>query len=56
LKLYELPNFTYFTIKGDKSKSEFFLDHIDGMYSVCFNRFQDTVHINANTEVEANEN
>lgn len=52
MKLYELPRFTYFYLKDDESKSEFFFDHIDGMYSVCFNKFQDLVHIAAYAEVE----
>ena len=52
MKLYELPRYTYFTLKDDPDKNEFFFDHVDGMYSLCFNKFQDTIHIAAYAEVE----
>jgi len=51
MKLYELPRDTRFTIDGDDSKTVFYLDHIDGSYSICY-LGDATVHISANTEIE----
>lgn len=51
MKLYELPRYSYFYFDEDESKEEYFFDHLDGMYSVCFNKFQDTVHVSAYADV-----
>jgi hypothetical protein len=63
MKLYELPNMSMFTIaeahtQSAFSKSVFFLDHLDGMYSFCHpvvDGIPDekvVVHLNASTKVE----
>ena len=36
MKLYELPRNTYFTIEDDPQQKVYLFDHIDGMYSVCY--------------------
>jgi hypothetical protein len=63
MKLYELTPKSMFTIvdahhQSHFSKSVFFLDHLDGMYSFCHpvvDGIPDekvVVHLNASTEVE----
>ena len=54
MKLYEVPRGTKFRIKGDEDKTEFTLDHIDGMYSVCYyaDGLKSLIHIVAYVEVE----
>jgi hypothetical protein len=52
LKLYDVPRYTYFTIKGDSSKEVFYLDHLDGMYSLCFTEDNKVVSIAYGVEVE----
>jgi len=49
MKLYELKRGTYFKFPNDISV--FKLDHIDGMYSLCYTEKGDTVHIAAFAEV-----
>lgn len=36
MKLYELKKNSHFTVDKDDSGTVFRLDHIDGMYSVCY--------------------
>ena len=52
MKLYDLPRYTYFTLKGDESKEEFYLDHLDGMYSYCLTKNKKVIHIAGGAEVE----
>ena len=50
--LYELERGTRFTIEGDDEHVKYELDHIDGMYSICYCCFSgDTIHLSANTPV-----
>jgi len=51
MKLYELGNDKRFALVGDDSGTVFLLDHIDGMYSVCY-LGDAIVHISANADVE----
>jgi hypothetical protein len=51
MKLYELPRNTKFTLKGDESKTEFHLDHLDGIYSLCLTKEGAVVHISADAKV-----
>lgn len=55
MKLYELPRGSWFTIDNNEMREVFKLDHLDGMYSVCWVRGLDgvpvIVHIAVYTEV-----
>jgi hypothetical protein len=51
VKLYELGNDKRFTLVDDASGTVFLLDHIDGMYSVCY-LGDAIVHISASAEIE----
>jgi hypothetical protein len=52
MKLYELTRGTRFTIEEDDSHVKYELDHIDGMYSICYCCFSgDTFHFSASMEV-----
>jgi len=51
MKLYELEKDKRFTLVGDDSGTVFLLDHIDGMYSVCY-LGNAIIHISANAEIE----
>lgn len=51
MKLYELPRESRFTLVDDDSQTVFMLEHIDGMYSVCY-LGEALVHISACAEVE----
>jgi len=46
-KLYEVPRMTPIEVEGEK----YLFDHLDGMYSVCYNHLQQVVHLAAWTEV-----
>lgn len=48
MKLYEIPRNSYIKV-GDEV---FHFHHVDGMYSVCYNKDMKVVHLNASTEVE----
>jgi len=57
MKLYELPNQTYFVLMRDmvadnEAIEKFFFDHIDGMYSYCLDEKQNVIHFAAWTEVQ----
>jgi len=52
MKLYELPQKTYFSIEDDPQQHVFFLDHIDGMYSVCYDMNDKLIHISAFAPVQ----
>lgn len=45
--LYSLPRETYIFLKGDY----FLFDHIDGMYSLCFDMDNNDCHIMCTTPV-----
>lgn len=47
-KLFELPRNSYFNLGG----IEYFLDHIDGMFSCCYDNEGRLFHISAFCEVE----
>jgi len=51
MKLYELKRNTYFTLSGVEGCRIFLFDHLDGMYSVCFNEDMQVVHISAYADV-----
>ncbi len=51
MKLYNLPNKVHFTIIEDDSQRVYLFDHIDGMYSVCYDG-DEIFHLAAWTEVE----
>ncbi len=51
MKLYEVPNNTLITINGDDPNNVYLFKHIDGMYSLCYNQDQDSVHLFAGLEV-----
>ena len=50
MKLYELKRGTYFKLQED-TEAIFKLDHIDGMYSMCYTEQGDMCHIYAFAEV-----
>lgn len=56
MKLYEVPRNTRIRLKGaygsDGKEIELHFHRIDGMYSVCTNKDEGVIHINACAEVE----
>jgi len=50
VKLYELERGSWFLIKSNEEEGAFKLDHIDGMYSLCWHNGE-ICHINASTEI-----
>lgn len=50
MKLYELPRNSFFTLEDPEVIYK--LDHIDGMYSVCYTSEGDIIHLAAYTEVK----
>lgn len=54
MKLYELPRNTKFKIvfDGKADSNVYLLDHIDGMYSLCYNKDGEICHIAAYAPVE----
>jgi hypothetical protein len=51
MKLYELHRNNYFVIENDPSQEVFLFDHIDGMYSVCYDLNKNTINFAAWTPV-----
>jgi hypothetical protein len=55
MKLYELNRNSKFKFKQESNHSlpieEYTLDHIDGMYSVCYNSKGEVIHIAAFSDV-----
>jgi len=49
-KLHEVPRQSVIRVMG--LENQFIFDHIDGMYSVCYDESGDLCHIAAFTEVE----
>lgn len=52
MKLYEINRDSLFRIEGDETQDVFTLDHIDGMYSLCYDQHGQIVHISAFAPVE----
>jgi uncharacterized FAD-dependent dehydrogenase len=52
MKLYNLPRDTFFTIQEDDSKTVYFLENVDGMFSYCKNEAGNVVHFSASLEVD----
>ena len=52
MKLYQLPRNTYFSLEDNPSQYVYFLDHIDGMYSVCYDGQDNLIHISALADVQ----
>ena len=52
MKLYELPRNTYFTLQEDAKQQIYLFEHIDGMYSVCYDLNDNLIHIAAWTDVQ----
>lgn len=62
MKLYDVPRKTYIRVIGDAqappSHRDFvedeilYFDHVDGMYSLCYDSHQNPVHLAAWAEVE----
>ena len=57
MKLYELPRGSTFKIdEGELLNHEYqevyYLDHLDGAYSVCYNDVGTIVHLSASTPVK----
>lgn len=50
MKLYELPRGSWFRISSNTEAGPFKLDHIDGMYSLCWYKGE-VCHIAAAAEV-----
>ena len=46
--LYEVPRGTKVRFMG----KDYILEHIDGMYSVCYDAWGNLVHLSANAKVE----
>jgi hypothetical protein len=51
MKLYELPRNTYFSIQEDPRQHVYLFDHLDGMYSVCYDTNNELIHLAAWTDV-----
>lgn len=49
MKLYELPRKSHFTLEDPEEI--FYFEHIDGMYSLCYNDKGEVIHFAAGTEV-----
>jgi hypothetical protein len=49
MKLYNVERYSYFTLENDTEV--FFLDHLDGSYSLCLNEQKQIIHFWASTEV-----
>lgn len=53
MKLYELKRNTEFTLVESANPIHYRLDHIDGMYSVCYRvSDEEMIHLSASTPVE----
>lgn len=54
MKLYELPRNTKFRFlhEGAPKDEVYLLDHIDGMFSLCYNKDGEICHIAAYAPVE----
>lgn len=52
MRLYELKKYDKFKCPEHNSEEEFTFMKVDGMYSICLDSNQETVHIAAFTEVE----
>ena len=50
MKLYECPPKTVVQIPG--GNFPFFFDHVDGMYSLCYDEHKNIYHVLARAEVE----
>jgi len=55
MKLYNLPQESYFTADHDEYKEVFFFKHIDGMYSYCLDKEGKVIHFDASMEVTKHE-
>ena len=51
MKLYNVPRDTFFTIQEDDSKTVYFLENVDGMFSYCKNEAGNVIHFSASLEV-----
>ena len=51
MKLYELPAKSNFKVVDAYPNEVFFLEHLDGMYSVCYNSQGDLIHLSIGTPV-----
>jgi hypothetical protein len=54
MKLYELTRDTYFTLPCEDNKEVYKLDHLDGMYSVCYDQSGQLTHVFCSEEVIIN--
>ena len=52
MKLYNVPRDTFFTIREDDSKTVYFLENVDDMYSYCKNEAGNVIHFSASLEVD----
>ena len=52
MKLYNVPRDTFFTIQEDDSKTVYFLENLDGMFSYCKNEAGTVIHFSASLEVD----
>jgi len=56
MKLYELPRNSYFTVDSGKiletgDEPIYMLEHLDGMYSVCYDEQGKVIHWHVGTPV-----
>jgi hypothetical protein len=56
MRLYELPRMTHFKVDNGEilnhdHQEVFLLDHLDGMYSVCYDDIGQIHHFSVNTPV-----
>lgn len=49
MKLYEVPPQSYIKLVPDGDL--FFFDHVDGMYSLCYDKDKNRLHLSASTEI-----
>lgn len=52
MKLYNVPRNTKIRVLDDPNQPELLFEHIDGMYSVCYNSKNELVILAAWTQVE----
>lgn len=51
MKLYDVPRKSFIQVLDDDFKVILFFDHIDGMYSLCYDRDSNPVHLAAWADV-----
>jgi len=51
VRLYNCPRQSYIKIDHDSTRTIYFFDHLDGMYSYCTDKYGNIVHLAAYIDV-----